>query len=70
MRRFHFSDENRQAHDDSTEEGESLQVLRENRNPLTDMGLGWFIGFINTEHGSYIFAPMTLIRAQKLKTSQ
>ncbi|MFP7233048.1 class D beta-lactamase [Bacillus subtilis] len=37
------------------EEGDHYTLYGKTGTRLTDMGLGWFVGFIKTEHGSYIF---------------
>lgn len=40
------------------EEGDHYTFYGKTGTRLTNMGVGWFIGFNNTEHGSCIFAPM------------
>ncbi|MCB7155619.1 class D beta-lactamase [Bacillus stercoris] len=37
------------------EEGDHYTLYGKTGTRLTDMGLGWFVGFIKTEHGSYVF---------------
>ncbi|MCY8718799.1 class D beta-lactamase [Bacillus sp. S10C12M] len=37
------------------EEGDHYTLYGKTGTRLTDMGLGWFVGFIKTVHGSYIF---------------